>query len=228
VDVKKDPDLPALWEQLLPKAFALVDEIAKHGGIADPFFTFGGGTVLMLRYEHRFSKDIDIFVPDPQSLGFINPRLSDVAEGICAGQYTEAANFVKLILEQGEIDFVASPNLLPDELAFEYWTLCGRRVRVETAAEIIAKKMYHRGAQPTARDLFDLSMVIERAPKALIAAEPFLLRHLDAFTANLAKAGTVFTSQFDAIECSTYTPTLSHAAHVAKRYLDNVKRRHRD
>jgi len=80
VDVKKDPDLPALWEQLLSKAFALVDEIAKYGGIVDPFFTFGGGTVLMLRYEHRFSKDIDIFVPGPQSLGFINPRLSDVAE----------------------------------------------------------------------------------------------------------------------------------------------------
>lgn len=226
MDLKIDSVSPALWEQLLPKALALVGEISKHGGVVDPFFTFGGGTVLMLRYAHRFSKDIDIFVPDPQSLGFINPRLSDVAEELCAGQYTEAANFVKLILEQGEIDFVASPNLLPDDLAFEHWTLCGRDVRVETAAEIIAKKMYHRGAQPTARDLFDLSMVLEREPKALFAAEPFLLRHLDAFTTNLAKAGSVFATQFDAIECITYTPTFAHAADIAKRYLDDVKRRH--
>lgn len=57
------------WERLLPRALTLVDEIAAHGGVADPFYTFGGGTVLMLRYGHRLSKDIDLFVPDPQSLG---------------------------------------------------------------------------------------------------------------------------------------------------------------
>lgn len=33
----------------------------------------------------------------------------------------------------------------------------GRTVKVEKAAEIIAKKMYHRGDRVTARDLFDLS-----------------------------------------------------------------------
>ena len=43
-------ELPAgLWECLLPKALTLVDEISKHGGVPNPFFTFGGGTVLMLR-----------------------------------------------------------------------------------------------------------------------------------------------------------------------------------
>ena len=66
------------WLSLLGHAFTLIDEIAEHGR-ADPFWTFGGGTVLMLRYGHRLSKDIDIFVPDPQYLGFVNPRISDVA-----------------------------------------------------------------------------------------------------------------------------------------------------
>jgi hypothetical protein len=32
----------------------------------EPPWTFGGGTVLMLGFDHRFSKDIDLFVPDPQ------------------------------------------------------------------------------------------------------------------------------------------------------------------
>ena len=36
------------WQILLQHAYALVDEIAAHG-IKDPFWTFGGGTVLMLR-----------------------------------------------------------------------------------------------------------------------------------------------------------------------------------
>lgn len=33
----------------------------------------------MSRYRHRMSKDIDIFMPDPQYLGFVTPRLSDTA-----------------------------------------------------------------------------------------------------------------------------------------------------
>ena len=49
------------WESLLRHVLILVDDIAKHG-VPDPFWTFGGGTVLMLRYQHRLSKDVDIFV----------------------------------------------------------------------------------------------------------------------------------------------------------------------
>ena len=69
------------WQALLPRALTLIDEIRRHGGIADPFWTLGGGTVLMFRHHHRLSKDIDVFVPDPQYLGFVTPRLNDVAEG---------------------------------------------------------------------------------------------------------------------------------------------------
>jgi predicted nucleotidyltransferase component of viral defense system len=37
--------------------------------ISNAHWTFGGGTILMLRYDHRFSKDIDLFVPDPNTSG---------------------------------------------------------------------------------------------------------------------------------------------------------------
>jgi hypothetical protein len=60
---------------LFKHALSLVDQIARSG-VAAPFWTFGGGTVLMLRYRHRRSKDIDIFVPDPQYLGYVTPRLN--------------------------------------------------------------------------------------------------------------------------------------------------------
>jgi hypothetical protein len=36
----------------------------------------------MFRCGHRLSKDIDIFVPDPQYLGFVTPRLSDTAASL--------------------------------------------------------------------------------------------------------------------------------------------------
>ncbi len=48
----------------------------------------------------------------------------------------------------------------------------GREVKVETAAEVIAKKMYYRGDRATARDLFDLTLVIEREPDSLVSAAP--------------------------------------------------------
>jgi len=165
-------DLPSgVWEDLLPHALSIIEDIKSHG-TPDPFWTFGGGTVLMFRYQHRLSKDIDIFVPDPQYLGFVTPRLSDVAAAVSTDYVEDQSSYVKLIRPEGEIDFVASPNLT--EAPFEVWNIGGQHIRVETAAEIVAKKLWHRGDRATARDLFDLSLVIERAPEALIKASKFL------------------------------------------------------
>jgi len=136
---------PGIWQELLRHAYALIDEIAKHG-LSDPVWTFGGGTVLMLRHRHRVSKDIDIFVPDAQYLGFVSPRLSDVAESVTQ-DYVEGPGYIKLLRPEGEIDFVASPNLTAEP--FEIWRLLGRQVRVETSAEIVAKKLWHRGDRAT-------------------------------------------------------------------------------
>jgi hypothetical protein len=46
-----------------------------------------------------------------------------------------------LLLPEGEIDFVVSHNLTGP--GYDQWTLLGRAVKVETAAEIVAKKMWH-------------------------------------------------------------------------------------
>jgi predicted nucleotidyltransferase component of viral defense system len=173
----------------------------------------------MLRYQHRRSKDIDIFVPDPQVLGHVSPRLSDVAEAIAA-DYVEAPGFVKLIRAEGEIDFVASTHLT--DHPYETWTLLRRSVRVETAAEIIAKKLWHRGDRPSARDLFDLSLVIERDPQTLRAAGRFLVRHRAAFIHQLGERAAVLKAQFDAIDRLQYTPSFEQAAARAKSFLESL------
>lgn len=65
---------PGPWRGLWARALPLIDHLEQqYPGLA---WSFGGGTVLMLRIGHRHSKDIDLFVPDPQCLGFISPRLS--------------------------------------------------------------------------------------------------------------------------------------------------------
>jgi len=208
------------WKALFPRALMLIAEIRTHGGVDDPFWTLGGGTVLMFRYHHRLSKDIDIFVPDPQYLGFVSPRLSDVAASLTE-DYTEASDaFVKLQFDEGEVDFVAAPNLLDD--AWEMWSIDGHPVRVEKAAEIIAKKMYHRGNRATARDLFDLALVIEREPESLRQAKPFLLRHRQAFLEQIRHPHPTLRAGFDAIATLEYTPSFEGCIEVAGRFLDEL------
>lgn len=211
------------WQGLLAHAFRLIDQI-NVGGISNPFWTLGGGTVLMLRYGHRRSKDIDIFVPDPQYLGYVSPRLSEVAANIST-DYVEGAGYVKLIRAEGEIDFVASANLTA--APFDSWRLQGRTVRVETASEIMAKKLWHRGDRVTARDLFDLSLVIEKEPEALAASAKFLVRHRTAFVDQLSGRAGVLRAQFDAIDGLAYRPTFDQAAERAASFLKSLSPRRR-
>lgn len=208
------------WQSLFPRALALIDDISRYSGIANPFWTVGGGTVLMFRYRHRLSKDIDIFVPDPQYLGFVTPRLSDTAADMTEDYTEQPGMFVKLQFEEGEVDFVSAPNLLDD--AWDTWDIGGRAVKVETAAEIIAKKMYHRGDRATARDLFDLALVIEREPQQLLAAKPFLLRHRSAFLTQIRQPHASLPAAFGAIATLDYTPSFDHCVAVAGGFLDSL------
>ena len=149
-----------IWETLFQRALELIDSVS-YGGITIEDWSFGGGTVLMRRYHHRFSKDIDIFVPDPQYLGYLNPRLNTKAESLTT-KYVEQANSLKLIFPEGEIDFVASAPLTEDPTITE--ELFGRPAQLETSTEIVAKKVWHRGVEFTARDIFDFAMVTEKEP----------------------------------------------------------------
>ena len=218
--MKADALPSGAWESLFPRAWMLNDDISKYGGIADPFWTFGGGTVLMFRYRHRLSKDIDIFVPDPQYLGFVTPRLSDTAADLTEDYTEQPGMFVKLQFDEGEVDFVSAPNLLDD--AWEVWDIGGRAVKVETAAEIIAKKMYHRGGRVTARDLFDLALVVEREPEQLLTAKPFLLRHRSAFLTQIRQPHPSLRAAFGAIATLEYTPSFDHCAVVVGGFLDSL------
>ena len=217
----KEKILPSgVWEQLLPHALKVTEDIKTHG-IKNPFWTFGGGTVLMLRYQHRISKDIDIFVPDPQYLGFATPRLSDVAAEISDDYIEESSSYVKLIRPEGEIDFVASPNLTSP--GFEEWHLKNNLIRVETGTEIVAKKLWHRGDRATARDLFDLALVIEKEADALSQARQFLLKNADQFIEQLNNRREILTAQFNNIETLTYNPTYDEALKIATKFLKNLK-----
>ena len=95
----------------------------------------------------------------------------------------------------------------------------GSQIKVETSAEIVAKKLWHRGDRATARDLFDLALVIEREPVTLATAGEFLRRHRDAFVQQVDQRKAVLKAQFEAIDTLDYQPTYEQAAQSVADYL---------
>lgn len=205
-----------IWETLFQRALALIDSAAKSGTKFEPW-SFGGGTVLMRRYHHRFSKDIDIFVPDPQYLGYVSPRLNETAEAM-TGDYVEEHGALKLIFPEGEIDFIASAPLTSNPTVPEQ--LFDREVSVETSTEIIAKKVWHRGKQFKARDMFDLALVAEKEPSALKEIRPVLHDRRDAVLAHMADSDRQLRSDFAELETLEYRPTYDECLAIVKKTLD--------
>lgn len=210
------PDLnkPGVWTALFPHALVLMAYLESQ--TQQPLWTFGGGTVLMLRIGHRQSKDIDLFVPDPQYLGYINPRLSDAAEQVST-DYEENAEFIKLFLPSGEIDIVVGTALTGHP--FDVVQHAGREIKVETCAEIIAKKMWHRGHHAKARDLFDLCAVADAEPEAIEQAKPFFLKHGSAFLAGLQERRELVNLEFNAIDAIGYRRSFSECLEQAHHIL---------
>ena len=204
-----------IWETLFQRALVLIDSTSASGVELNDW-SFGGGTMLMRRHHHRFSKDIDIFVPDPQYLGYLTPRFNDKAESMTT-DYVEEGNSLKLRFTEGEIDFVASAALTHNPTTIE--RLFGRDVAVETSAEIIAKKIWHRGDRFTARDIFDLAMVYEKEPNSLLAIEPILHGRREVILARMAAHDARLREDFAALEVLDYRRSYDECVALVKAVL---------
>jgi hypothetical protein len=154
------PRRPSEWPQLFDIAIDIFDQTAKTVG-REPEWTFGGGTALMLQIDHRESHDIDLFLTDPQFLPFLNPETQGFELSRLPDTYqTDGAGSLKLTFEDiGEIDFICCAEIT--EKTTSVSNLRGKAVNLETPAEIIAKKVYYRGASMQPRDMFDIAATSE-------------------------------------------------------------------
>ena len=69
--------MSASWERMLARAFTIIDEVDRTGACLDGI-ALGGGTALMLQIEHRESRDIDFFLPNPQLLAYVTAVAADM------------------------------------------------------------------------------------------------------------------------------------------------------
>jgi len=145
--------------------FKLAIRILSNEKILKSQWSFGGGTALMTYYNHRKSKDVDIFLRDVQLLTRFTPRLNDyVAERV--DDYTEMSSYLKLKIKQQEIDFIVAPFLTRNPT--EKKLICGAQVNVETPEEIVIKKIFYRAEAFKTRDVFDLAVVIKDKADGLL------------------------------------------------------------
>jgi len=210
-----DDQRPTTWEILFQRALTLIDD-AQSKGIPVENWTFGGGTVLMRRHWHRISKDVDIFIHDPQFIGYLSPRLSPTAESLTS-EYSEDSNFVKLKFPEGEIDFVVAPPLTAVPARTE--VLLGRTFLVETSTEIVAKKIWHRGADITARDIFDFAMVAEREPGAMTEIAPILRDRRGPILDRLQRHEQWLRDRFESLEILEYRRSFDECLQILVREL---------
>lgn len=199
------------WRVLFGRALAIIDAAEASGGKLA--WSFGGGTVLMLRHGHRFSHDVDIFVPDPQWLGHLSPRLNVVADSLIDA-HVEGAEFLKLVFPEGEIDFVAAGWLTPEPFRKE--RILERDVNVETSAEIVGKKLWFRAQSFKARDLFDLATVIELAPESLREIAPLLRENGPVILEAIQHRRAAMQEEFEALE-------IFHAERSLERCVDALR-----
>jgi hypothetical protein len=170
----------------------------------------------MRRYRHRLSKDIDIFIPDSQYLAYLTPRLNAKAESLTT-KYLEQHGLLKLFFPEGEIDFVVSGTLTTTPTAVE--TVLGRDVLVETSIEIIAKKVWHRGAEFTARDIFDLALIAETESVALREIEPVLRDRREVILRRIETHDASLRETFAELEILDYQRSFDECIELVKGTL---------
>lgn len=207
-------DRAKAWETLFGRAMAALEAAFRAGVPADDW-SFGGGTVLMLKHRHRISQDIDIFVPDPQYLAYVSPRLNDAADRDCRG-YDEQTLYVKIYYPEGEVDFVVGSPLTSKPFARE--TILGRTVKVETPLEIVGKKIWFRAGELKARDLFDLALVLETSPENAAELGSLLAARRDALQQRFERHMPDLEEDFAAIDTLGYRPSFAHCLALLEKH----------
>ncbi|NYE56803.1 nucleotidyl transferase AbiEii/AbiGii toxin family protein [Carboxydothermus ferrireducens] len=147
------------------KLFKLAVDFLNDSLIPTTDWTFGGGSALSYYFYHRESKDLDIFFTDAQYLTWLTPRLNSFVAKMTE-DYVESSNFLKLQLNDGEIDFIIAPYFTPDP--FKKIKLFDNEIQIETPWEIVLKKLFYRSQTLKIRDVIDVAVVYKNHREMLV------------------------------------------------------------
>ena len=141
-------------------------------------WSFGGGTALAVQLAHRTSYDIDIFIPNADTVTELSPNANPATRALLGDRkYEFPGGYLKLKLEAGEIDFIVGGKRTTDPTLS--WRFEGRNIQIETPWEIGIKKLFYRPSTFKVRDIFDLAAIIETQAVKLSSFLPIVADKLD-------------------------------------------------
>ena len=138
----------------------------------------GGGTALAMRWRHRHSTDIDLWMDarDFERLtdGKRVAELTAALERACpdADSLTVGKGFVSVWLGNNELSVYPSERATSDALSNDQVT--GTLIRLESSAEILTRKLVYRiwlKGDIVPRDVYDLAWCERAEPQALQIAK---------------------------------------------------------
>lgn len=177
----------------MPFCFRVIDEVIREHNVEFPI-RIGGGSMLLRRYGHRKSLDIDLFVTDVRLVRWCSPMSNEAASDLFP-DYSEEANAVKLITGMQEIDIIAAAPIILQN-AVDPAVVEGRDVLIERPREIVAKKIVYRGRTFLGRDIFDMACVATAEPEEIAAILPALtLTHLEDLAARLRELEPIWVKE---------------------------------
>ncbi len=96
---------------------------------------------------------------------------------------------------------------------------CDRTVQVDTSIEIVAKKLRYRGAQFTARDIFDFAIVAEMEPEGLARLRPLLRQQRAAILGRLDSSEEILRKTFGELDVLDYRRSYDECVGVLRKAL---------
>lgn len=151
----------------------------------------------MFYFNHRYSKDIDIFLHDAQYLTYVTPRLNDYIENK-VDDYEEMSNSLKLKMGEHEIDFIIAPSLT--KIPFNIVKIDGQDVRIETPEEIVVKKIFYRCEAFKVRDIVDLAVVINNNKQSLLNNMEVYRRKLGPLLSRIKRLHDIYPNEVKELE----------------------------
>lgn len=131
---------PSEWQRLFAIASDLIRQVRVATGGYDFEWSFGGGTAMMIQIGHRESHDVDLFINDPQLLGFLDPSRSGLSLSVVPAAYEgDGARFQKFAFDQlGEIDFIVAGALTAVPVVIQI--VEGQPVQLEPSLRSLPRK----------------------------------------------------------------------------------------
>jgi len=94
------------------------------------------------------------------------------------------------------------------------WDILFRR-----ALEIIAKKVWHRGREFTARDIFDLAFVATREPGAIESIRPILRERGKIIRTRIATGEKALRTAFTGLDTLEFKPGYNECVRIVEDVL---------